>query len=148
MNKKGITPVISSILLIAFAVGLGAIVMSWGAGVSFEESPENACEQTIMEVVTVGENPEACYTDNEIMLTLFNKGQYMIDGLKIAAIGETDVQDIIVETTIEQASARKVMSEYEALRVGTLRKIIITPVVSIDHICPAQSISLDALQVC
>ena len=29
-NKKGVSPLIATILLIAFAVALGAVVMSWG----------------------------------------------------------------------------------------------------------------------
>jgi flagellin-like protein len=32
MNKKAVSPLIATVLLIAFAVALGAIVMNWGSG--------------------------------------------------------------------------------------------------------------------
>jgi|FLOH01.1.fsa_nt_gi flagellin-like protein len=32
MNKRGISPIIATILLIAFAVAIGAMIMNWTAG--------------------------------------------------------------------------------------------------------------------
>ena len=32
MNKKGISPLIATVLLIGFAVALAAVVMTWGLG--------------------------------------------------------------------------------------------------------------------
>jgi len=148
MNKKGITPVVSSVLLFVFAIGLGAIVMSWGATVEFDTTPEVACSGSSLELIKVGDKPEACYTQNEIFITLFNKGEYTIDGFKIATIGENDVQDIVVDASLASGSATKTMGVYERLRVGNPRKVIITPVVSIDQLCPGQSISVETLEEC
>ena len=33
MNKRGLSPIIATILLIAFAVAIGAMIMSWTTGV-------------------------------------------------------------------------------------------------------------------
>ncbi|NQU98883.1 hypothetical protein HQ533_05440 [Candidatus Woesearchaeota archaeon] len=39
MNKRGLSPIIATILLIAFAVAIGAMIMSWTAGI-VKEAPE------------------------------------------------------------------------------------------------------------
>ncbi|MFC2136176.1 archaellin/type IV pilin N-terminal domain-containing protein [Bacteroidota bacterium] len=39
MNKRGLSPIIATVLLIAFAVAIGAMIMSWTAGI-VKESPE------------------------------------------------------------------------------------------------------------
>lgn len=36
MNKRAISPLIATVLLVAFAVALGAVVMSWTSGVEAE----------------------------------------------------------------------------------------------------------------
>ncbi|MBC8501156.1 MAG: hypothetical protein ISS25_03875 [Nanoarchaeota archaeon] len=41
MNKRGLSPIIATILLIAFAVAIGAMIMSWTAGI-VKEAPECA----------------------------------------------------------------------------------------------------------
>ena len=46
MNKKAISPLIATILLVLFALVLGAITMSWGKGYveKIEEKPESTIE--------------------------------------------------------------------------------------------------------
>lgn len=39
MNKRGLSPIIATILLIAFAVAIGAMIMSWTAGI-VKDAPE------------------------------------------------------------------------------------------------------------
>ena len=43
MNKRGISPLIATVLLVAFAVALGAVVMSWTSGVEAEPDEPGAC---------------------------------------------------------------------------------------------------------
>lgn len=43
MNKRGISPLIATILLVAFAVALGAVVMSWTSGVEAEPGETSTC---------------------------------------------------------------------------------------------------------
>jgi flagellin-like protein len=37
MNKRGMSPIIATILLIAFAVAIGAMIMNWSAGITEDE---------------------------------------------------------------------------------------------------------------
>lgn len=61
MNKRGLSPIIATILLIAFAVAIGAMIMSWTTGV-IKEAPEcNDLPETIL-------NADAfCKLNNMIM---------------------------------------------------------------------------------
>lgn len=44
MNKKAISPLIATLLLVAFAVALGAVVMNWSQGIeSHEEEVVHGC---------------------------------------------------------------------------------------------------------
>ncbi|MBU0666162.1 MAG: archaellin/type IV pilin N-terminal domain-containing protein [Nanoarchaeota archaeon] len=38
MNKRGMSPIIATILLIAFAVAIGAMIMNWSSGIGDEEA--------------------------------------------------------------------------------------------------------------
>ena len=40
LGKKAISPLVATVLLVAFAVSLGAVVMSWAKGVEATESEE------------------------------------------------------------------------------------------------------------
>lgn len=46
MNKRAISPLIATVLLVAFAVALGAVVMSWTSGV--EPEPAGAAAGCIV----------------------------------------------------------------------------------------------------
>lgn len=43
LNKRGISPLIATVLLVAFAVALGAVVMSWTSGVEPEPAIGGTC---------------------------------------------------------------------------------------------------------
>ena len=48
--RKAMTPLISSIILIMFAVGLGIIVMSWGKAEAGTEP--TACDKASLAIIT------------------------------------------------------------------------------------------------
>ncbi|MFH1770102.1 MAG: archaellin/type IV pilin N-terminal domain-containing protein [archaeon] len=61
MNKRGLSPIIATILLIAFAVAIGAMIMSWTAGV-VKETP--ACKDLPEEILNAN---SFCKLNNMIM---------------------------------------------------------------------------------
>ena len=66
MKKKGVSPLIATVLLIAFAVALGAVVMNWGRGY-VQETTEKATESSAGDL--------ACTSDVDI-------GLMDIDGIR------------------------------------------------------------------
>lgn len=100
--KKGVSPLIATVLLIAFAVSLGAVVMNWGRGY-VEATAENAETQsaekiscsmdTSIGIVQVGNKQKLCI-DNETVpgpnlylnFTLVNTGSVDLEGVQITEI--------------------------------------------------------------
>lgn len=72
MNKKGLSPIIATILLIAFAVAIGAMIMSWTTGVT----ESSACD-TLPESVL---SPNAfCKSDAQIVPRVASEeGKYTV----------------------------------------------------------------------
>ena len=74
-SKRALSPLIATVMLIAFAVALGAVVMNWGKGYIEESTisegevslspapaqPTAPCEQAIqLQVLTIGGRPDIC----------------------------------------------------------------------------------------
>lgn len=91
MNKRGVSPLIATVLLIAFAVSMGAVIMNLGANLA------NPCEKVEVEIFTVDEQPLVCFNrENKVAeITINNLGD-IVDGFKITATGnKADSADII-----------------------------------------------------
>ncbi len=137
-NKKGVSPLIATILLIAFAVALGAVVMSWGRNVEFlnEEPSIEKCANVNLKVEEVEGVPQAFYggTDSGgfIKFTVSNIGSYDIDQLIVWVIGEKDTN--IVE--LKQSSIRVGYPlikeiEHDFDRYGEVKKLKFIPKIKI-----------------
>jgi len=75
-NKKGISPLVATILLIAFAVSIGALIMNW---TSSEDSnavlQTSSCSAINLKVLS------ACQDNNSIKLSLKNVGRGNINSV-------------------------------------------------------------------
>ena len=56
IGKKGMSPLIATILLMAFAVALGAVIMNWSTGNISEGGPD--CSEIKVQII------EFCIADN------------------------------------------------------------------------------------
>jgi len=70
-NKRGISPLIATILLIAFAVSIGALIMNWSSSV--ENTAPKLIKTSTCAVVDI-QVLSACQNDQEIVLSLKNIG--------------------------------------------------------------------------
>ena len=52
-SKKGVSPLIATILLIAFAVALGSVVMNWGLNLSLGKSSDK-CSRVEIKIRNIG----------------------------------------------------------------------------------------------
>lgn len=87
LGKKGISPLIITILLIAFAVALGTMIMNWTSGVV--SASEVACEDIILEVQSAFNKEILCYDDTieKMRLVMKNRGSSPIDFIIYRRIG-------------------------------------------------------------
>lgn len=120
-NKKGIAPVISTIVLLLFATGLGIVVMNWGAQVS--SAKEQTTESSINFIEINGEK-DVCIKEGVIYFTLENSGETNIESLKISFIGDSVFQKKI-DYGLDVGDIKKINVEYED--IGELLKVKIVP---------------------
>lgn len=103
-NKKGVSPLIATVLLIAFAVSLGVVVMNWGKDyveTTATQTKDNAdtdlaCHLDIdMGIKEIGKVKKICYNGSgrTIEMMLENSGRISVDGLRIIAIDSDDKID-------------------------------------------------------
>jgi len=100
------SPLIATILLIAFAVSIGAVIMSYGNAYYSEEpttekTPDEICKDVIIEFYEIDGLPQICLSQTEdkdvLSFILLNKGGIDIDGVQVLASlrGQTNSVDII-----------------------------------------------------
>ncbi len=91
-GKKGISPLIATVLLIAFAVSIGAMIMSWGKD-AFASSGD--CTSVKLEIQTINTKPVFCYDtlNNRINFMVKNTGDVDVEMIKLRIIN----RDLAVE---------------------------------------------------
>ena len=102
MNKKAVTPLVSTILLIGFAGALGAIVMSWGASnySDIQDAHIETCDDADIKAVDMDGAPLVCKRANSIEFTLQNSGNMVINGLKLVLLGTENMDNIELNNLI------------------------------------------------
>ena len=135
-NKKGVSPLIATVLLIAFAVSLGAVLLTYMTTLG-------SCGSVSIEIPTVEDEPQICYNENtnKLDFTLENSGRQDIEYLKLTITGALNVENIDERTAFPKSESGRVTIDYKKQYLGLLQKIKIIPVViegDEEVICPSE----------
>ena len=137
-GKKGLSPLIATVVLIAFAVALGAVVMSWGktyvsnaglvspkgcSGVSIGIKEVNGAAQ--LKVTGSGDS-------GRIEVILENLGSTNIEGLRTWVLGEEGTFKDESKQTIEPGFPLEKTFSYDYNKYGSIKQISFTPMVATD----------------
>jgi len=138
LGKKAVSPLIATVLLIAFAVALGAVVMNWGRSY-VETTAEYAergsdiqilCSRDInLKVVDKVDN-SLCYndTEDEISAILENAGTIDIEGLQVTVIGEKDISTTdLDDSAIKIGYVKRFNISYDNETMGNILEIKFVP---------------------
>ena len=81
LGKKGMSPLVVTILLIAFAVALGTMIMNWSSGVA--SASDFKCEDMLLEVQKAFDKEILCFlpTEDKIRISIKNRGSFPLDFL-------------------------------------------------------------------
>ena len=93
-NKKGMSPLIATVLLIAFAVALGAMIMNWSTDVqepteeghSTSTTTTNPCADVQIELNEVFGKTLFCYDNEMIKFNIVNMGSREITGIQLRTV--------------------------------------------------------------
>lgn len=99
-NKRGVSPLIATILLIAFAVALGSVIMNWGLHLNIGENAD-VCRNVEINLRNIDDKSDACYSgfgqNGYVNFVLDNVGAAEINGLSVWILGDksqTSIYDI------------------------------------------------------
>ncbi len=161
-SKRGVSPLIATVLLIAFAVALGAVVMNWGrtyvedtASLAREKSDtEIQCSSDVqLSFLKVRGIKRVCYeydTKTYINFTVENTGKLDIVGLEITIVGGKDINTTSIDLkSMNMTLKRARFYRNESVDMGDLgvpEQIRIVPEIEVEGsrvTCPGTSLNED-----
>lgn len=130
-NRSAMSPLLATILLITFAISLGALVMSIGKQVEPSDSGKEIniskiCSPAKFEILNISGHPLICF-DKEtevIKFTAINSGTKSIDSLKIIVVAKKLYTIDERESTIPINSPFEKEIRFNSAQYGTIREVI------------------------
>ncbi len=137
MNKRGISPLIATVLIIGFTVALAAVIMTWGQ--SFSKGIQEQTEETSTQQITCAQDvvfdlQNVCLSSGTTYkLTVVNNGNKDIEKFKARFYENADTvhtADIFADTG-ESLASFGIDSDTADATVSTIKKVEIIPIVTI-----------------
>jgi hypothetical protein len=158
-SKRAVSPLVATVLLILFSIGLGAVVMSWGEAY-IEEKAEfvqgvqetvSGCESAYFDFVTIGNEPQICVRQNVIEMIVDNNPNIDLFDVHARIVGTAGVyvRESILDQPLKRASSRKIMFSFQD--IGQLRQVKFTPQILMGTtvtMCPQQAILVESIGPC
>jgi len=159
MNKRGMSPLFATVLLIAFSVALGAVVMSWGESY-IEERAEfvqggiqevsRGCDAVFFSIMSVHATPQICQKDGTIEVFFDNGADVNLANIQAKVVGDdVSVVDGLIKTPLVKAGSAKVVFAFQP--VGQIREVKFTPIIwkGQDIVyCPQKAIRVEGVNKC
>lgn len=154
-DKKGLSPLVATLLLIGFSIALGTIVMSWGQGF-IEEKAEFVvgveaalleCSRVAIKVIEVGGAPEICI-DNGNIKAFIENGPITIDNIQARIVGTSG---IITNEAILSEKLVKNQAVETTFPANGVKQVKLTPYILINRdkqYCSEQAITYENIGAC
>ena len=146
--KREIAPLVSTIVLLVFSIGLGAVVIGWGSAEVKVAVAEKGCDRIGITIIDINAVPELCYQDSILRYTAQNNGEIDIDAVEIAVIGDASVANTITKGI---PVGDVIRNEVEIGQVGKIGKVIFTPKIKVgdsERVCAKDGYSLENIRKC
>ena len=159
-NKKGMSPLIATIVLIAFAVALGAVVMNIGKTISPEihggDGPVDCSTVKKLAILEVNGNQKICFADrgaeSYIDFTISNSAPINIEDIHITIFGSEEVfnKETILTNPMKGGEGKRIKIKYDPSYFGSIEQVSITPKITDSRAneCHKQGITLENIQPC
>lgn len=150
MNKKAVSPLIATVLLIAFAVSLGAVVMNWTSGAIQESSPDehfDVCENVKISVLMKNSEKSICLDREKSQIVLdIENGPVSVDGLRLSYLAK-DSNFVDYTKRIEAGILSHVALGYDVGLYGELSNVKIVPLIG-ETLCTDGGESFSSISDC
>lgn len=156
-SKRGVSPLIATILLIAFAVALGSVVMNWGLNLDLGKSPD-LCKSVEIKIRNI-DVAEVCFggfgPKGYINFIIDNTGAVDVNGLAIWIIGDKgtklfDIDNILIRKgALYDKNDKEVSYDFSAF--GNIKQVQFIPKSRAEQtleICPKNAVKAEKIGVC
>ncbi len=156
-NKRGVSPLIATVLLISFAVALGSVVLNWGRNLDIAK-PGDACSGAVIKMRNIAD-AEVCYagsgSNTYINFVIDNIGSIDIDGLGAWITGEKGTKLLDFNNmSIKKGQLLDIKDKsivYDSSTYGAIKNIQFFPkVMGTDalEICSRNSVKATKIKAC
>ena len=156
--KKGISPLIATLLLISTAVAVGTSIMSWGIAFYGEkklvEDGEFLCGDIGLEVNKVDNRQQICYDkpSSTIEFTITNKGAIKVESFIMWIVGR-DMYTTDLNEGINPGYPLKKKMNYDFSTYGDIKQVHFIPKIKKDNeenqiTCSNKKLVLEKISPC
>tara|TARA_Y100000310_G_scaffold291943_1_gene320261 strand:+ start:1301 stop:1744 length:444 start_codon:yes stop_codon:yes gene_type:complete len=146
MNKKAISPLISTIVMLGFAITLGFVVMGWGGEIKGQEAYSD-CNKANVDLVIINNEQVLCYGDEGLSFMLENTGSIDVKALKLNIIGDQDISRVEIEQSIRIGDVVKMITPYDKENIGSIQLLKFFGMVNEDY-CGDSLLEIDEIDEC
>lgn len=150
INRKGITPIMITLLLISFAVAVGVVIMSLGRA---QVEDEAQCPIEIgLKFSIIGGEEQYCYGDSQFSFTIENGVNIKVEGLIVNVIGAQKAETFeLNDAKLTKAGTYVGKVRFDTAVGGEIRQVKITPKVVLydeEQICTEKSLIVESIKSC
>ena len=132
--KKGISPLIATVLLIGFAIAMAVLIYFWYTGFLKGQAQKQSCEIEAKSLCTQKieiqvSNVECTPELKIIRVTIENKGQTLINDFRLKIRGKDNIESVPFSKSLNQGSTEQFSTTYDPTNTGTIEELEIFPVV-------------------
>ena len=157
-SKKGVSPLIATILLIAFAVALGSVVMNWGLNLNLGKVVDKCANVAIK--IRGSSYGDVCYggfgSNGYLNFIIDNVGNSELSGLSVWIVGDKgktrlfDLDNIIIKKGLIYDKKDKEVS-YDFSTYGTITQVQFVPKIKTEQkteICLNNAAKAEKIGIC
>ncbi len=158
-SNRGISPLLATVLLIAFSIGLGAVVMAWGEKyvqeraefVYGQQDTIASCERVSFEIVSIDDQQQACVRGSTLELMVENNGDIQIHSMHASIVGTAEPynKDSVFAAPLNPGNVARTNVAFSG--VGIPRRLTLKPTVLVDGnpaFCGGRTVAIEPLRSC
>lgn len=136
-NKKGVSPLIATVILIVFAVALGSVVMNWGRGYvgEYTEQADQIAQenrvcgaQASLRIAELGGEKKICQQNTQLNFYVENTGQINIQAVLVNAyLSDGTVSSQMIRGLLRPGYVMNMVAELNTTQ--PVDQVSITPIV-------------------
>lgn len=131
-NKRGISPLIATILLIGFTVALAAIIFSWGN--TFIRGTKESTESMVQKEISCSKDVRLDIKDAELLgdklkLKIENAGKEDIENFRVRVHGSDGVDSVETFSGLASLEIQNIEVEFNPDNVGAINEVEVLPAI-------------------